>query len=136
MTGATSSARRDTLTLVSMDARLARGIELLNGREFFESHEALEAVWTTERGPKRLFFQALIHIAVGSYHWSRGNPEGARRQLRKALLKMESYTPECEGVNVERLSADTRQMLAQIETGEAKVEYPRIHLGGQSSITE
>jgi uncharacterized protein len=110
-----------------MDALLARGIGLFNAGEFFESHEALEAVWTGERGPRRLFLQGLIHVAVGCYHWSRGNPEGTRRQLRKALRKMEGYPPEYEGVDVERLRADVRRMLAGMEAGEVG-EFPRMYM--------
>src|SRR5436190_7720357 len=98
-----------------MDSIVKRGIELYNSGEFFEAHEVLEEAWTPERGPRRLFLQSLIHVAVGAYHWSRGNPVGACRQLRKALRKMENYLPECEGVDTARLNRDTRRMLEAIE---------------------
>jgi len=48
-----------------MDPLLHRGIELFNDAKFFECHEVLEEAWTPERGPRRLFLQALIHVAVG-----------------------------------------------------------------------
>ncbi len=98
-----------------MDSILRRGIELYNAGEFFEAHEVLEEAWTPERGPRRLFLQSLIHVAVGAYHRSRGNPVGACRQLRKALRKMEAYLPECEGVDTARLYRDTRRLLEGIE---------------------
>jgi len=108
-----------------MDARLERGIELFNACEFFEAHEVWEQAWTPERGPRRLFLQALIHLAVGSYHWSRGNALGARRQLCKALRKMEASGPAWELVDMVRLGEDTRRMLESIEAG-GPVEYLRI----------
>ena len=112
-----------------MDATVQRGIELFNAGEFFESHEVLEEVWTPERGPRRLFLQSLIHVAVGAYHESRGNPLGACRQLRKALRKMEAYLPVCEGVDTARLYRDTRKLLEEIEGGQGRAGYPRIYVG-------
>src|SRR5213076_939941 len=106
-----------------MDELLQRGIRLFNVGEFFECHEVLEEVWTPERGPRRLFLQSLIHVAVGAYHDSRGNPVGACRQLRKALRKMEAYLPECEGVDTARLYRDARKLLEEIEGGDGVAGY-------------
>jgi predicted metal-dependent hydrolase len=105
---------------------LERGIELFNQREFFECHEVLEEEWTPERGPRRLFLQSLIHVAVGLYHAGRENPVGASRQLRKALRKLGGYLPECEGVDTERLYREAADALAAIEAG-ASVPEVRIH---------
>src|SRR5437762_7107598 len=109
-----------------MDPLLRRGIQLFNGGEFFECHEVLEEAWTPERGPRRLFLQALIHVAVGSYHCQRGNPAGAVRQLRKALRKLAAYLPEYEGVDTALLARDGLALLERIEAGSAVREYPRI----------
>jgi uncharacterized protein len=105
---------------------LQAGIELFNREEFFRCHEVLEEAWTPERGPRRLFLQSLIHVAVGLYHWQRGNPVGASRQLRKAIRKLEPYLPACEGVDTARLYIDAGAALAAVESG-AITEYPRIH---------
>ena len=56
-----------------MDELLLRGIRLFND-EVFQCHETLEEAWKPERGPRRLFLQALIHLAVGFYHCQRGKP--------------------------------------------------------------
>jgi predicted metal-dependent hydrolase len=107
-----------------MDPLLRRGIQLFNDGEFFECHEVLEEAWTPERGPRRLFLQALIHVAVARYHCQRGNPIGASRQLRKALRKLSAYLPECEGVDTARLAREARELLDHVEAGTAK-DYPR-----------
>src|SRR5260370_13907254 len=52
-----------------MDELLRKGILLFNNCDFFQCHEVLEEAWTKEVGPRRLFLQALIHVAVGFYHW-------------------------------------------------------------------
>src|SRR4051812_24959221 len=96
------------------DQRLVRGILQFNDREFFECHETLEEIWTTEHGPRRLFLQALIHHAVGFYHHQRGNSEGAQRQLRKGLTKLIVYLPGYEGIDTARLHKDMQRALEMI----------------------
>jgi uncharacterized protein len=111
-----------------MDPLLRRGIELFNNREFFDCHEVLEEAWTPEHGPRRLFLQAVIHVAVGFYHCQRGNRMGACRQLRKALRKLSRYLPSCESIDTARLYRDASVVLAEIEAGAPVREYPRIHV--------
>ena len=112
-----------------MDHLLERGISLFNHGEFFACHEVLEEAWTPERGPRRLFLQSLIHMAVGFYHHSRGNPAGASRQLRKGLRKLAGYLPVHEAIDTARLEREAREALARIESGQPIPAYPLIHLG-------
>ena len=111
-----------------MDPLLRQGIQLFNDGEFFECHEVLEQAWTPERDPRRLFLQALIHVAVAFYHSRRGNPTGACRQLRKALRKLAPYLPSCEGIDTDRLFRDAREVLEAIEAGRDVIALPRMHL--------
>ena len=112
----------------TVDPRLLHGIELFNRGEYFECHEVLEEAWTPERGERRLFLQSLIHMAVGCYHHTRGNPIGATRQLRKGLRKLAGYLPHCEGVDTLRLEREVQVVLQAIETGAPVAEYPRMHM--------
>lgn len=111
-----------------MDPHLERGIALFNRGEYFECHEVLEIAWTPERGERRLFLQALIHVAVGFYHSQRGNPLGAMRQLRKGLRKLGGYLPVWERVDTARLEQEAMRVLAQIENHAPVSSYPRIHV--------
>ena len=110
-----------------MDRQLRRAVRLFNDGEYFQFHEVLEEVWTSEREPRRLFLQALIHLAVGFYHCQRGNPVGASRQLRKGLKKLDAYLPSCEGIDTGRLYREALAALDQIEAGAAVSAYPKIH---------
>ena len=105
---------------------LRHGIDLFNRGAFFECHEALEEIWTPERGPRRLFLQSIIHIAVAFYHVQRGNRLGAERQLRKGLQKMAAYLPECEGMCTEELYRAALEALERIRRGEDIGEFPKI----------
>jgi hypothetical protein len=111
-----------------MDPRLRHGIDLFNRREFFECHEALEEIWTPERGPRRLFLQALIHFAVAYYHDQRGNPVGATRQLRKGLRKLAPYLPSCEEIDTGRLYRDGLASVKRTERGESLDDYPEMRV--------
>ncbi len=110
-----------------MDDLLREGILLFNAGEFFACHEVLEEAWTHERGPRRLFLQAIIHVAVGLYHWQRGNAAGAAGQVGKALRKLTGYLPSYEGIDTTRLYADALTIATLIDAGSPVPEYPRIH---------
>lgn len=79
-----------------------------------------------ERGPRRLFLQALIHIAVGYYHHQQGNQPGAERQLIKGLKKLAGYLPDFEGVRTQLLYRQALESLAVIRTGSRLKEFPQI----------
>jgi predicted metal-dependent hydrolase len=110
-----------------MDELLQKGITLFNNCEFFQCHEVLEEAWTKEVGPRRLFLQALIHLAVGFYHCERRNPPGARSQLKKGIHKLALYLPSCESIDTARLHRDALAALERVEVGAVVPVYPQIH---------
>ena len=106
-------------------------IQLFNSRQFFACHEAWEELWTHAQNPRRTFLQALIHFAVGLYHWERRNPDGAVRQLRKGLAKLSPFLPICENIDTQRLFHDCSRALEQILAGASGLDLPVIHLAHQ-----
>ena len=113
---------------IDTKALFQRGVDLFNSEEFFDCHEALEEVWTFSQPPDRLFLQSLIHFAVGFYHHGRANRNGATRQLRKGLRKIEAYLPEWDGVRTGEIEGQVRTLLAEIEAGRPVSRYPRLRL--------
>jgi hypothetical protein len=105
------------LTPLLEEELFQRGVRLFNHGEFFECHEVLEDLWRPMRGPRRLFLQAVIHIAVGLYHHQQQNPIGAERQLKKGLKKLAGYLPEYEGVNTIALYGAGAAALERIRDG-------------------
>lgn len=106
----------------------AQGIELFNQQAFFECHEVLEDLWRPMRGPRRLFLQGVIHLAVGFYHHQQANPIGAERQLRKGLKKLAGYLPEFDSVNTVLLYREALTCLEAMVSGRAPERFPEIHL--------
>lgn len=68
---------------------------------YFEAHDLWEEFWQELRGPDRVFVQALIHLAVGTYHHENGNIKGAHSQLGKAATKLSKYPPGHWGVTTD-----------------------------------
>jgi len=94
---------------------LLQGIAQFNRGEFFEQHETLEAAWIEEDDPIRYLYQGILQIGVGFYHLLRGNPRGAAGMWAKGVRLLESFPPQCRGVDVAALIADTRRCMAELE---------------------
>ncbi|EMT47311.1 DUF309 domain-containing protein [Anoxybacillus flavithermus] len=73
-------------------------------RDYFECHEVLEEHW--KRTNEQVWI-GLIQLAVGMYHYRRGNIAGARRMLTKAVnaCEKEKLTYESLGIHAEQLLA-------------------------------
>jgi predicted metal-dependent hydrolase len=116
---------------------LLRAIQEFNRGEFFEQHETLEAIWIAQPDPIRYLYQGILQVGVGFYHWKRGNWKGAVAKLEQGLEKLEPYRPECQTIDVERLSLEARALLKQLrERGPGALPpfpppgLPRVHRGG------
>ena len=118
------------MTASDQRALFQRGVELFNAGEFYECHEVLEEIWMHSQQPDRWFLQALIHFAVGFYHHSRGNRNGATRQLGKGLKKIRGYLPDWGGVRTGEIAGQVRERLDAIESGGTIADYPRISQAG------
>lgn len=73
------------------DPRYLAGIVLFNRGDFFEAHEAWEALWMETFGPERQFYQGLIQAAVGLCHFCNGNLRGAVKLYRSSRDYMARY---------------------------------------------
>ena len=73
--------------------RLRQGFALLRSGDYFATHDAWEEVWQGLRGHRRLFWQAMIQLAVGAYHLQNGNDKGCHSQWSKALQKCDTLRP-------------------------------------------
>lgn len=80
----------------------AEGVRQFCEGGYFEAHDLWEEFWQELRGPDRVFVQALIHLAVGTYHFENGNMKGAKSQLGKAATKLAKYPAGHWGVTTTR----------------------------------
>ena len=100
---------------------LEKGLELMRAERWFDAHEALEDEWREAPAPERDFLQGLVHVTVAWHHASRGNANGASRQLMKASRRLGPYAPAHRGVDVDRV-------LGQVDAAAARIDAGRLDL--------
>ncbi len=105
--------------LAGVAAELLAYVWLVRAGLHFEAHDCLEARWGRARGSDRLFYQALIQIAVALQHFANGNGAGAASLLETALEKLEPLGATRGGLDLERLRDGTRRALGALRAGAA-----------------
>jgi predicted metal-dependent hydrolase len=114
------------------------GIDLYNAGEFHAAHDAWEARWVDDCGPReKLFLQAMIQSAVVFHHLEIGRPGAARRMYQMATEKFSRLnTSRFMSLDLVDYQAQLGRSIAWLLTGEdpreitppAKIEPPVIKL--------
>jgi hypothetical protein len=107
-------------------ASLRRGLEHFRARDYFAAHDDWEEVWRDLNGHRRIFWQAMIHLVVGAYHFTNGNLRGCQGQWHKALQKCEDLIPQYPKPVPKPLTClhnIVREALAMVEGGRDPLPY-------------
>ena len=75
-------------------ASLRRGLEHFRTRDYFAAHDDWEEVWRDLNGHRRIFWQAMIHLVVGAYHFTNGNLRGCQGTVAQSLAEMRGPDPK------------------------------------------
>ncbi len=97
-------------------AQFDAGVRLFNAGQYFECHDVLEDLWSGVRGDARDFFQGLIQVAVALYHVERGNSQGARSMLQRALKRFEAYPERYFGFDLESHRTELQARLLALDS--------------------
>jgi predicted metal-dependent hydrolase len=109
------------------------GVAHFNAGEFFEAHEAFEALLDAVESDARWdLLVALIQVAVG-YHKGRAAHPGCERMLRLGATKLCAFDAHAFGVDVAALRGRVAEDLAALARGEAMAarlvaDPPRLRL--------
>lgn len=82
--------RRGKVVEAEEIAGLQQGVADFRRGLYFEAHDAWEEVWRDLSGRRRVFWQAMIQLAVGTHHWNNGNRRGCQSVWNKALNKCDA----------------------------------------------
>jgi uncharacterized protein len=104
------------------------GIELFNGHEFFDAHEAWEDVWHAAYGIKHDFYQGMIQAAVALEHYRRSNPRGVLSLHRTYPPKFRNVPDRFMGLDVKRFLAAMEEALRPVTTADPVPERGEIQL--------
>ncbi len=104
----------------------AEGIRHFNARDFFEAHEAWEAVWVRTTGHDRLFYKGLIHAAVALHHFGNGNLRGARKVIASCVQYLTPYVPRHLGLDVQGFLAQMQRCFADLAAADEPARGARL----------
>lgn len=90
-----------------------------NAGYYFECHDTLEEAWAGIRGEARDFFQGLIQVSVGLYHWRNGNAGGAATMLERGEKRLSRYPATYGGFDLGALRPEVEEALRRVRSGEA-----------------
>ena len=86
-----------------MEHAFLEGVRLFNSRQYFEAHEALEALWLKAAGEQKTFLHGLIQVAAAFHHRARSNQAGFASLLEKGCAKLAAFGKEFGGIDLNRL---------------------------------
>ncbi len=90
-------------------------IKQFNQREFYACHDTLEEIWLESIEPDKTFYQGILQVAVGCYHFGNGNWRGAVILLGEGMRKLISYEPDYLEVDVTQLTDQSNDLLIALQ---------------------
>ena len=124
-------ARTDYPCSEPLPAGVIHGLEEFNAHKYFEQHETLELVWRAELRPIRNLYRGILQIGVACLQIERGNSVGALKLIERGTRWLQPFRPNCQGVDVDRLLADTEKLrlaLSQLNTVDPAL-FPKVYFG-------
>ena len=88
-----------------------KGMRYYTKKEYFESHEVWEELWSDYYLEDRRFVQALIQLSVSFVHLGNNNIKGAKSLLNKSKSKFKEYSGIHRGINVAKLLSEIEVVL-------------------------
>ncbi|EOA28549.1 hypothetical protein CARUB_v10024764mg [Capsella rubella] len=70
------------------DWSFEEAVALFNKRDYYKSHDALEALWIQAEEPTRTLFHGILQCAVGFHHLFNSNHKGAMMELGEGVCKL------------------------------------------------
>ncbi len=91
------------------------GIKQFNQRQFYHCHDTLEAIWIEAPELDKKFYQGILQIAVGCYHLSNLNQQGAMILLGEGIKRLSEYQPVYYDIDVTQLVTESYSLLTSLQ---------------------
>ncbi|NJK39253.1 MAG: DUF309 domain-containing protein [Oscillatoriales cyanobacterium SM2_3_0] len=92
-----------------------QGVKEFNRGDFYACHDTLEALWMEAMEPDKRFYQGILQIAVGLYHLSNQNWNGAVMLLGEGISRLNPYQPEYFEIQVTLLITQAADLLRALQ---------------------
>lgn len=105
-----------------------KGIHLFNEREFFDCHEVLEDAWNLQSEPEKQLTQGILQIAVGFYHFLRGNKVGTIKLFKRGIPRVKPFEEQACSVELSEFIKVVEEDLKLLEEGadDSQIQIPVI----------
>lgn len=103
--------------IAALDSESLEAVRTYNAGHYLEAHELFELVWMTTGGAEKIFYQALVHVAMGFHYLVAGDFDRATAKLRRAAELLDDFAADFLGFDVEPLRrsiASCRVRLAEL----------------------
>lgn len=91
------------------------GIEQFNQGNYYACHDTLEAIWLEANPGEQAFYQGILQIAVGLYHLTNLNWQGAAILLGEGSHRLDAYEDIYGGINVTHLIDQATDWLTALQ---------------------
>jgi predicted metal-dependent hydrolase len=81
-------------------------------RDYYECHDVMEELWLEERRDK--FYQGLLQVAVGLYHFRWNNLKGSVLLFEGAVEKLRPCQDVMGGINVKKIRNEAEEYLLKL----------------------
>lgn len=109
------------------------GVEQFNSGQFYACHDTLEALWMEATEPDKTFYQGVLQIAVGLYHFGNQNWRGAAILLGEGSNRLRRYPEVYSGIDVDELLEKSLTVLKTIQLGKPE-EISLLKLGEDENL--
>ncbi len=90
-------------------------IKQFNQMQFYYCHDTLEAIWIEAPELDKRFYQGILQIAVGCYHLSNLNQQGAMILLGEGIKRLSEYQPVYYDIDVTQLVTESYSLLTSLQ---------------------
>ena len=105
----------DALDASNQPAEFWVGIEQFNQREYYACHDTLEAIWMDAETMNKGFYQGILQIAVGLYHLTNLNWQGAAILIGEGIHRLNSYEDSYGGIDIAELVNQANDWLTALQ---------------------
>ena len=101
--------------VAELDWDTLEAVRTYNAGQYLEAHELFELIWMTKGGAERIFYQGLVHVAMGFHYLVAGDVHRASAKLRRAAELLEDFAGDFLGFNVEALRGSVASCRHRLE---------------------
>ncbi|MEK6660261.1 MAG: DUF309 domain-containing protein [candidate division NC10 bacterium] len=83
-----------------LDVETLEAVRTYNAGHYLEAHELFELIWMRQGGAQKIFYQGLVHVAMGFHYLVAGDYDRASAKLQRAAELLDDFAVDFLGFDV------------------------------------